>query len=84
MSWLKNISGQLFEDALSLSPDALAGDNAMAVAVKSGVELRRYALVSLAIAGLLGCERFVEALRGPTRRRYCPKSVFRLARGRLG
>ena len=65
MSWLNEVPGQLFEDALSLAPNALAADDAMAVAVKAGVEPRRYAIVSLAIAGLLNCEGFVEALRGP-------------------
>ena len=65
MSWLDEIPGQLFEDALSLAPNALEADEDMAAAVKAGVDPRRYAMVSLAIAGLLGCETFVEALRGP-------------------
>jgi len=65
MSWLKEIPGQLFEDALSLAPHASAADGDMAAAVKAGVEPRRYAIVSLSIAGLIGCESFVEALRGP-------------------
>jgi len=65
VSWLNEVPGQLFEDALSLAPHALAADGDMAAAVKAGVEPRRYAVVSLAIAGLLGCEGFVEALRGP-------------------
>ena len=65
MSWLNEVPGRRFEDALSLAPHALAADDDMAAAVKAGVEPRRYAVVSLAIAGLLGCESFVEALRGP-------------------
>jgi len=65
VSWLNEVPGELFEDALSLAPHALAADDEMAAAVKTGVEPRRYAIVSLAIAGLLGCESFVEALRGP-------------------
>lgn len=65
MSWLNDIPGQHFEDVLSLAPRALTADGDMAAAVKAGVEPRRYAIVSLAIAGLLGCENFVEALRGP-------------------
>ncbi len=64
MSWLNEVPGRLFEDALSLAPHALAADGEMAAAVKAGVEPRRYAIASLAIAGLLGCENFVEALRG--------------------
>ena len=64
MSWLNDIPGQHFEDALSLAPRALTADGDMAAAVKAGVEPRRYAMVSLTIAGLLGCESFVEALRG--------------------
>ena len=65
MSWLKGIPGQRFEDALSLAPHASLADANMAAAVKAGVEPRRYAIVSLAIAGMLGCENFVEALSGP-------------------
>ena len=65
MSWLNEVPGQLFEDALSLAPHALAADDEMAAAVKAGVDPRRYALVSLNIAGAVGCESFIEALRGP-------------------
>ena len=65
MSWLEQIPGQSFEDVLSLAPNAAAADKDMAAAVKAGVDPRRYALVSLAIAGMLGCESFIEALRGP-------------------
>lgn len=75
MSWLKEVPGRLFEDALSLTPHALVADAAMASEVKVSLEPRRYAIVSLAIAGFLGCERFVEALRGPldveTARQLC-------------
>ena len=65
MSWLKEIPSQLFEDALSLAPHAMAADADMAAAVKAGMDQRRYSIVSLAIAGMLGCDSFVEALRGP-------------------
>ena len=75
MSWLKEVPGRIFEDALSLAPHALAADGDMAAEVKAGLEPRRYAIVSLAIAGCLGCDRFVEALRGPldveTARQVC-------------
>ena len=75
MSWLKEVPGRLFEDALSLAPHALAADADMAAGVKDGLEPRRYAIVSLAIAGFLACERFVEVLRGPldveTARQVC-------------
>lgn len=65
MSWLKGIPGHSFEDALSLAPHASSADANMAAAVKAGLEPLRYAIVSLAIAGMLGCEHFVEALSGP-------------------
>lgn len=75
MSWLKEVPGHLFEDVLSLAPHAAASDEDMAAAVKAGVDPRRYALVSLAIAGMLGCENFAEALCGPldveSTRRVC-------------
>jgi len=75
MSWLKEVSGRRFEDALSLAPHALAADANMAAGVKAGLEPRRYAIVSLAIAGALGCQQFVEALSGPleveTARQVC-------------
>ena len=65
MSWLKEIPGQPFKDAISLAPNAAKADEDMAAAVKAGVDPRRYALVSLATAGMLGCESFIDALRGP-------------------
>lgn len=65
MSWLKDRPGSVFEDALALAPHALEADQAMLRAVKDGLDDRRYALISLAIAGLTGCERFADALRGP-------------------
>ena len=65
MSWLKEIPGQPFKDAISLAPNAAKADDARAAAVKAGVDPRRYALVSLATAGMLGCESFIDALRGP-------------------
>lgn len=75
MSWLNDIPGRKFEDLFSLSPDAGAVDADMAAAVKAGVDSRRYALVSLAIAGMLSCEKFAEALSGPldigTARQVC-------------
>ena len=75
MSWLKEVPGRLFEDALSLTPHALAADADMAAGVKASLAPRRYAIISLAIAGFLGCDRFVEALRGPldveTARKVC-------------
>jgi len=75
MSWLKDVPGRLFEDALNLAPHALVADADMAAAVKAGLEPRRYAIVSLGIAGFLGCERFAEVLRGPldveTARQVC-------------
>ena len=37
----------------------------MVAADTAGVEPRRYAIISLAIAGMLGCETFIEALSEP-------------------
>ena len=75
MSWLNEIPGQLFEDALSLAPHASSAHDDMVAAVTAGVELRRYAISSLAIAGMLSCETFIEALSGPldieTARKVC-------------
>ena len=75
MSWLNEIPGQLFEDGLSLAPHARSADDDMATAVAAGVDPRRYAIISLAIAGMLGCESFAEALSGPldieTARKVC-------------
>ena len=75
MSWLKEVPGRLFEDVLTLAPHALVADSDMAAGVKASLEPRRYAIVSLAIAGFLGCSQFTEALRGPldveTARQVC-------------
>ena len=75
MSWLNGIPGQVFKDALSLAPHASSAHDDMAAAVAAGVDPRRYAIVSLAIAGMLCCETFIEALSGPldgeTARKVC-------------
>ena len=65
MTWLQGVVGDCFEDALSLTPHALEADAAMLESVKGGLDHRIYALISLAIAGLLDCERYQSALSGP-------------------
>ena len=84
MSWLKEIPGRKFEDALGLSPHASTADADMVAAVRAGMEPRHYAIVSLAIAGMLGCETFVESLRGPldteSARKVCSNWLSALSR----
>jgi alkylhydroperoxidase family enzyme len=65
VSRLRTVSGQSFEELLNAAPGALEADNAMRRQIQQGISARRYALIGVAVAGLLGCERFVEHLRGP-------------------
>ncbi|PZC46898.1 MAG: Alkylhydroperoxidase family enzyme, contains CxxC motif [Chloroflexi bacterium] len=64
MSWLKGVSGDGYADAFSLSPGAEEADAAMREQVRLGLGERDYALMSLVIAGLLGCPRFMDSVRG--------------------
>ena len=65
MSRLRIAPGQSFDELLNAAPGALEADNEMRRQIQKGISDRWYALIGVAVAGLLGCERFVEDLRGP-------------------
>jgi alkylhydroperoxidase family enzyme len=65
VSRLRTAPGQSFDDFLNAAPGALEADNEMRRQIQKGISNRWYALIGVAVAGLLGCERFVEHLRGP-------------------
>ena len=65
MSRLRIAPGQSFDELLNAAPGALEADNEMRRQIQKGISDRWYALIGVAVAGLLGCERFVEHLRGP-------------------
>lgn len=65
MTWLKGVPGEGYADAFSLSPGAEEADSAMREQVRLGLGERDYALMSLVIAGLLGCPQFIDSVRGP-------------------
>jgi alkylhydroperoxidase family enzyme len=58
-------SGQSFDEILNAAPGALEADNEMRRQIQEGISARWYSLIGIAVAGLLGCEKFVEHLRGP-------------------
>jgi alkylhydroperoxidase family enzyme len=53
------------EDLLAAAPGALAADSEMRRQLTEGLTPRLYSLIAVAVAGMLGCERFVDDLRGP-------------------
>jgi alkylhydroperoxidase family enzyme len=57
--------GHNFDDLLAAAPGALEADNEMRRQIQQGINARWYSLIGVAVAGLLGCQRFVEHLRGP-------------------
>lgn len=64
MSRLHIVPGQSFEEMLNAAPGALQADNEMRRQIQEGINARWYSLIGVAVAGLLGCEKFVEHLRG--------------------
>ena len=65
MSRLHIVPGQSFEEMLNAAPGALQADNEMRRQIQEGIDARWYSLIGVAVAGALGCKRFVEHLRGP-------------------
>jgi alkylhydroperoxidase family enzyme len=65
VSRLHIVPGRSFDELLNAAPGALPADNEMRRQIQMGIGARCYSLIGVAVAGLLGCERFVEHLRGP-------------------
>ena len=65
MSRLRTAPGRTLEDLLAAGPGALEADSEMRRQLTEGLTPRLYSLIAVAVAGMLGCERFVDDLRGP-------------------
>ena len=65
MSWLRMAPGKRLDELLSAAPGAVEADSAMRHCLQAHLTPRLYAMIGVAVAGCLGCERFVDALRGP-------------------
>ena len=65
MSRLHIAPGHNFDDLLNAAPGALQADNEMRRQIQEGITARWYSLIGVAVAGLLGCKKFVGHLRGP-------------------
>ena len=65
MSRLRLTSGNGMADLLAAAPGALEADAEMRGRLIEHLTPRLYSLIGVVVAGLLRCERFVEALRGP-------------------
>ncbi len=65
MSRLRIVEGRSFDDLLRAAPGALEADTEMRRQLIQRTTLRLYSLIGVTVAGLLGCEQFVERLRGP-------------------
>jgi alkylhydroperoxidase family enzyme len=70
MSRLRTVSSKSFDDLLNAAPGALEADRAMRGQIQKGMSARWYALIGVAVAGLLRCERFVDDLRGPLEKSF--------------
>jgi alkylhydroperoxidase family enzyme len=75
MSRLRTVPGKSFDDLLNAAPSALEADNEMRRQIQNGIDSRWYALIGVAVAGFLRCERFVDDLRGPLEKSF----AFQLA-----
>lgn len=65
MSRLRMVVGNSFDELLSAAPGALEADTEMRRQLTEGLTPRLYSLIAVAVAGMLGCERFIDDLRGP-------------------
>ena len=70
MSRLRMVSSASFDDLLNTAPGALEADIEMRGQIQQGIHSRWYALIGVAVAGLLRCERFVDHLRGPLEKSF--------------
>ena len=65
MSRLGTVPGRTLEDLLTAAPGALEADSEMRRQLTAGLAPRLYSLIAVAVAGMLGFERFIDDLRGP-------------------
>lgn len=65
MSRLRMASGNRMADLLTAAPGAAEADDRMRRRLIKHLTPRLYSLIGVTLAGLLRCDRFVEALRGP-------------------
>jgi alkylhydroperoxidase family enzyme len=70
MSRLRAVPSESFDDLLTAAPGALAADKGMRRQIQTRIESRWYAMIGVAVAGLLRCERFVDDLRGPLEKSF--------------
>jgi alkylhydroperoxidase family enzyme len=70
MSRLRAVSGRSLDELLSAAPGALEADRGMLRQIQQGTNARWYAMIGVAVAGLLRCERFVDNLRGPLEKSF--------------
>ncbi len=78
MSRLRAVSGRSLDDLLSAAPGALEADRGMRRQIQQGINARWYAMIGVAVAGLLRCERFVDNLRGPLEKSFAVAAGGRL------
>lgn len=75
MSRLRMASGDRLADLLTLAPGAPEADGEMRRQLMAHLSLRLYSLIGVAVAGLLRCDRFVDALRGPLERSFAAQAA---------
>jgi alkylhydroperoxidase family enzyme len=65
MSRLRIVPSKSFDALLTAAPGALEADGEMRRQIQKRINPRWYSLIGVTVVGMLGCERFVEHLRGP-------------------
>jgi alkylhydroperoxidase family enzyme len=75
MSRSRTVSSRSLDDLLKAAPGALQADREMRRQIQKGIDSRWYALIGVAVASFLRCERFVDDLRGPLEKSF----AFQLA-----
>jgi alkylhydroperoxidase family enzyme len=70
MSRLRMVLSKHLEDLLTAAPGALEADTAMRRLLVKELTPRLYSLIGVVVAGRLGCNGLIDALRGPLDRSF--------------
>lgn len=75
MSRLRMVASKSFDDLIAAAPGALEADREMRRQLIENLTPRLYSLIGVAVAGLLRCHRFVDALRGPLDKAFAAEAA---------
>jgi alkylhydroperoxidase family enzyme len=75
MSRLSTVPGKSLDELLKAAPGAVDADNEMRRQLTERLTPRLYSLIAVTVAGMLGCEQFVDHLRGPLEKSFAAQAA---------